>query len=259
MKKKIIMAIMLVLSAALLVAASVLGTLAFLASSTAVSNTFTVGKVGINMLESLTDKNGVDKDGAGERTTDGNSYMLQPGKTYVKDPAIFINADSVPSFLFVKVKNGIATIESGYQAPTTSDGVPTYDATTMKGQMIAKGWQLIKSNASGEELYVYVGFNDANQTNAITDMKTGDVTCKMVGSANRETYELFNDFTITTEIDENRLADFAGAKVTLTAFAIQADGFTDKDGLQDYQHAWNAIVGRFPYESGTQYAAVVNP
>ena len=247
MKKKIIMAIMLVLSAALLVAASVLGTLAFLASSTAVSNTFTVGKVGINMLESLTDKDGVDKDGA-DRTADGNSYMLQPGKTYVKDPAIFINADSVPSFLFVKVKNGIATIEKDYV--NLIEGASTDGPTTMKSQMIANGWQLIKSNASGEELYVYVGAG-----NATTDMKTGDVTCKMVGSANRETYELFDTFTISTSVDETRLADYAGAKVTLTAFAIQADGFTDKDGLQDYQHAWNAIVGRFPYESGTQYAA----
>ena len=70
-----------VLIAVLLVLSGVLGTLAFLASSTAVSNTFTVGQVGIQMFESRTDKNGVDLDGA-EKPTDGNSYELVPGKNY---------------------------------------------------------------------------------------------------------------------------------------------------------------------------------
>ena len=64
MKKKFITAAILSLSALLLVAASVLGTFAFFAASTAVSNTFTVGSVKINMLESAVNPDGTDADGA---------------------------------------------------------------------------------------------------------------------------------------------------------------------------------------------------
>ncbi len=243
MKKKFITAAILSLSALLLVAASVLGTFAFFAASTAVSNTFTVGSVKINMLESKTNENGEDLDEE-NRTSDGNSYKLVPNKTYVKDPAIFVNADSVASYLFVKVKNGISTIEK--------QGDPLHP--TMEQQMVANGWQLIKENDAGEKLYLYVGAG-----NATADKKTGEVTYKAVGNSASlggivETYELFNNFTVKDDITEAQLADYAGAKVTLTAFAIQTDTFTETiDGLYGYQRAWNAIVNRFPFESGTAY------
>ena len=243
MKKKLITALILTASAILLVCASVLGTLAFLASSSAVSNTFTYGDVGIQMFESKTDENGADLDGNNEnsmKTSDGNSYKLVPGKSYVKDPTIYVKEGSVPSYLFVKIKNGISTIE---KADT--------DHPTIKDQMIALGWQEIKSNASGEVLYIYVG-----KDNATNSPMTGAVAAKPVGSSTAEKYDLFSSFTVA----ENAVvADFAGAKVTLTAFAIQTEGFTEeKDGLQGYQRAWNAIVGRFPFESGTVYTATNN-
>jgi hypothetical protein len=118
--------------------------------------------------------------------------------------------------------------------------------------MVANGWQAVKSNASGEVLYLYVG------TGAKTEEISGAVTAKYVGNdKTAEVYELFDEFTVA----ENALvADYSGAKVTLTAFAIQTEGFTEpKDGLEGYQRAWNAIVGRFPYESGTVYTAATNP
>ena len=243
MKKKLITALILTASAILLVCASVLGTLAFLASSSAVSNTFTYGDVGIQMFESKTDENGADLDGNNEnsmKTSDGNSYKLVPGKSYVKDPTIYVKEGSVPSYLFVKIKNGISTIEK-----------TDTDHPTIKDQMIALGWQEIKSNASGEVLYIYVG-----KDNATNSPMTGAVAAKPVGSSTAEKYDLFSSFTVA----ENAVvADFAGAKVTLTAFAIQTEGFTEeKDGLQGYQRAWNAIVGRFPFESGTVYTATNN-
>lgn len=245
MKKKFITAAILSLSALLLVAASVLGTFAFFAASTAVSNTFTVGSVKINMRESAVNPDGTDADGAANRTSDGNSYKLVPNKTYVKDPAIFVNADSVASYLFIKVKNGISTIEKQGDAAHL----------TMKQQMVNNGWQLIKSNET-EELYLYVGAG-----NATADKKTGEVTHAIVGEGSAvaadngvQVYEIFNNFTVTDNITEAQLADYAGAKVTLTAFAIQTDTFTEfEDGLYGYQRAWNAIVNRFPFESGTAY------
>lgn len=241
MKKKLITAGVLVLSASLLVAASILGTLAFLASSSAVSNTFTYGDVGIHMLESKVDENGVDLDGDGKRTVDGNSYKLIPKKTYTKDPAITVSKGSVPSYLFVKVKNGISTIEEP-------------DENTMAEQIVKNGWQPVKTNASGEVLYLYVG------QNATDDPKIDPalVKAKYVGKANEEeVIEIFKQFTIK---EDAAVADYAGAKVTLTAFAIQTEGFTqEKDGLKGYQLAWNAIVGRFPFESGTVFTAAVAP
>ncbi len=246
--KKPIMILTIALSAVLLVVASVLGTMAFLASSTAVSNTFTYGEVGIEMLESLTDEDGVDKDGVGIRTSDGNSYKLVPNKTYVKDPAITVKAGSVPSYLFVKVKNGIETIEAKDD--------PLHK--TMAEQMVANGWQAVKSNASGEILYLYVGMDENGESNAKAGELASGVTAKPVGKKDAaEVYELFNEFTIA---ESALVADYAGAKVTLTAFAIQTEGFTaTEDGLEGYQRAWNAIVGRFPFESGTVYTAATNP
>lgn len=233
-----------VLIAVLLVLSGVLGTLAFLASSTAVSNTFTVGQVGIQMFESKTDKNGVDLDGA-EKTSDGNSYELVPGKNYLKDPTIYVKEGSTPSYLFVKVKNGISSIELEGE-------------TTMKAQMIQRGWQLVKKNDSTqEELYLYVGKDAQGNTKAVETIQTGVVDYTSVGSAQAEEYDVFHDFTIATDID---VTDFGGAKVTLTAFAIQTESYTEtKEGLQGYQRAWNAIVGRFPFESGTVFVAQNNP
>jgi len=232
MMKKPVMILAIILSAVLLVVASVMGTLAFLASSTAVSNTFTVGDVGIQMFETKTDKNGVAIE-EGTKTSDGNSYELIPGKKYLKDPTIYVKENSAPSYLFVKVKNGISNIESG---------------TTMKQQMVTNGWQLVKANdITGEELYLYVG------TGAQIDIVTGAVAYKTVGSHAAESYNIFGEFEVAINAS---VADYAGAKVTLTAFAIQTEGFTaEQGGLQGYQRAWNAIVERFPFESGTVYTA----
>ncbi len=235
MKKKLITSAVLVVSAGLLVAASILGTLAFLASSSAVSNTFTVGDVGIQMFESKTDENGNDLDGD-DRTSDGNSYMLVPNRTYIKDPAITVKAGSVKSYLFVKVKNGIAEIED--------------PSNTMREQIIDKGWQLVKQNAiTGEELFLYIG-TDNSPSGEIPE-NPENLQIKAVGSATEETYEIFDTFSIS---EGAVVADYGGAKVTLTAFAIQTEGYeTFKDGLAGYQHAWNAIVGRFTFESGTVF------
>ena len=251
MKKKLLTSAILVLSAVLLVAASVLGTFAFLASSTAVSNTFTVGDVAIDMRESAVDADGKDIDneeGSAEnlRTSDGNSYELIPGKTYCKDPAIYVNAGSTPSYLFVKVKNGISTLEKKGDS----------ENPTMKEQMVAKGWQLVKTNDSTkEELYIYVGMN-AGTTKATATIPAYPTEVQdnitAVGSKTQdEVYEVFDEFTIAIT-EENEIKDYASATVTLTAFAIQTEGFIEtKDGYAGYQRAWNAIVDRFPHESGT--------
>ena len=96
--------LLLVLCAVAVVAASVLGTLAYLTDRSTVENTFTVGNVSITLDEAVTDENGklIDESGngkAGGRTELGNQYHLLPGKEYIKDPMITVNAGSEDSYV----------------------------------------------------------------------------------------------------------------------------------------------------------------
>ena len=86
-------ALTLVLCAVLLVCASVMGTLAYLKSTTdVVKNTFTVGKVAIKLDEADVDEYGK-KIADADRVT-ANEYKLLPGHTYNKDPMVTVLANS---------------------------------------------------------------------------------------------------------------------------------------------------------------------
>lgn len=97
-------ALLLVLCAVLLVAASVAGTLAYLTSQDTVTNTFTVGQVSITMDETKVNNYGVKIDDADP--VKENTYKLIPGHTYTKDPTIHVQANSEACWLFVKIENG---------------------------------------------------------------------------------------------------------------------------------------------------------
>jgi len=104
MKMKKVLA--LVLCAILLVAGSVLGTLAYLTSTTGVvENTFTAGNVEITLDEAKTDEYGVVDATAGR--VQGNEYKLIPGHTYAKDPTVHVDDESEDCWLFVQVVNGL--------------------------------------------------------------------------------------------------------------------------------------------------------
>lgn len=78
-------ALLLSMCAVLLVAVSIFGTLAYLTDKDTVTNTFTVGSVGLSL-----DEADVKTDGSYETTHDSrvqaNEYHLLPGHTYYKDP-----------------------------------------------------------------------------------------------------------------------------------------------------------------------------
>lgn len=94
-------ALLLTLCAVLLVAASVLGTMAYLTSSAEVKNTFTVGKVEIKLDEAKVNADGIPVEGA-DRVT-ANSYKLMPGTTYTKDPTVTVLNGSEASYVRMKV------------------------------------------------------------------------------------------------------------------------------------------------------------
>ena len=121
--------LLLVLCAALLVSATVMGTIAYLSDSEAVVNTFTVGNVNIDINETDIDK---------DNDTKANKYEgLIPGMTIDKDPTVTVDANSDDCYLFVKVENGLSAIE-------------IKEGETIAAQMAANGWQLVQDN-----VYIY--------------------------------------------------------------------------------------------------------
>lgn len=121
--------------ALLLVTLSVGATMAYLTSTTnTVRNTFTVGKVEIELDEAKVTALGVQD---GDSRVQANTYKLLPGRTYLKDPTVHVGDESENCWLFVKVVNEIAAIEG---------------ATTIADQMTANGWTAV---AGTENVYAY--------------------------------------------------------------------------------------------------------
>lgn len=179
-------ALVLSLCAVLLVAVSVFTTVAFLKSSDSVNNTFTVGKVAIILDEAKVNEYGV-ADTAADRV-EANTYKLIPGHRYTKDPTVHFAADSEASYLFVKVENGLADIETD---------------TKIADQIKNNGWTALEGTAG-----VYYKSVAANTTGAAID------------------YPVFESFKLT---DDAAVTRYTAAKINVTAYAIQADGFTSAE------------------------------
>lgn len=186
-------ALLLSLCAVLLVAASVLGTMAYLTSQDAVTNTFSVGSVAITLDEA-------DEDNSTEGENDrdkANNYKLLPGHQYGKDPIVHVDRNSEACYLFVIVKNEIANIESD------ADG-----DKKVADQIDANGWKKVGETADGS-LYVYGTVADPTAVSAGANITVF------------ETFKVDGDVTNTT------LAGYAGKTIVVTAYAVQVDGFED--------------------------------
>lgn len=200
--KKRTKALLLVLCAIMLVTASIMGTVAYLTSTTeTVSNTFSVGQVNITLSETKVDVYGAALTGDDAGTTSqGQAYKMLPGHEYVKDPTITVTAGSEPCWLFVKVENGI----SAYEATTN----------TIVSQLTTNGWTLV----SGQNNVYYHAVVDAREA-----AQTVKVFEKFVIADNADTVNGWGSVT-----SDN-------TKVSVTAYAIQSDGFTDAAS------AWTAL------------------
>lgn len=179
-------ALMLVLCAALLVSATVMGTLAYLQDTTeVVANTFAVGQVKIDLDEAMVDEYGIKAEYDGR--VKANTYKLIPGHTYTKDPTVHVEEGSEVSYVFVKVENGIEAIEAEGD-------------TTIAAQIDANGWAVLED--------VENVFYKEN-----VDAREGAVELVV-----------FESFVIADNAELVDYAS-AQAQVNITAYAIQADGF----------------------------------
>lgn len=189
-------ALLLTLCAVLLVTASVLGTMAYLTSHDTVTNTFTVGSVAITL-----DETDVDGSTLNAERDKANSYKLMPGHEYTKDPIIHVDATSEDCYLFVKVDNQIATIEE--------------TNATVASQMAAKGWVAVDGQTG---VYVYVGTAEG-------------ASAPLAVSANAD-ITVFEKIAIAGSVDNNTLATYKDKTITVTAYAVQKDGFEGKTAAE---------------------------
>lgn len=242
MKKKLLTACLLVVCAVALVVGSVLTTMALLTSSANVTNTFTIGEVKITMDETKVNSNGTAVEGAAR--VDANSYHLVPNTTYIKDPIIHIGSgDLNDMYLFVKSTNMIRSAEVG--------NVKAGDTRSMREQMLANGWvEYVRSGDGVEIVWVYgkrdpnTGYITPTAVNGSVEQKKADGTDIADLSAGH--FRLCESFTI----DENAKVDLYGAAtVTFTAFAVQDDGFVEKDHALTVK-TWESIKRSFPYNTG---------
>jgi predicted ribosomally synthesized peptide with SipW-like signal peptide len=137
--KKVKKVLLLVLCAALLVGASVAGTLAYLTDTDNATNTFTVGKVEIELKEYQVDQQtGLKTD----TEVDGlQDLELVPGRTIQKNPFVIVDANSETCWLFVKIENNLGnavTINdlTGWTPVEGHDGYYQYYATVDAGATI---------------------------------------------------------------------------------------------------------------------------
>lgn len=204
-------ALLLTLCAVLLVAASVLGTMAYLTSTDEVKNTFTVGQVKITLDEAKVTPDG--KPVADADRVQSNEYKLLPGHEYKKDPTIHVDANSEDCFLFVKVENGIADIEKA--------------GTKVAEQMAKNGWVTVEGQT---KVYVYVG-KTTGATNPATVQAGTNV-------------DVFEKLAIDGNVDNNTLNGYAGKTIKVTAYAVQKDGFEGKSAKEIWTNAgFNTTVG----------------
>lgn len=214
--KKTSKALLLGLCALLLVGASVLGTMAYLTSTTKeVVNSFTVGNVNITLDEKDTDNStpNADRDIA-------NAYHLLPGSTYEKDPTVHVTAGSSKCYVFVKVENGISAIEQ----PTGTNAAGR-SVKTIADQMTAKGWKAVTGEGAPANVFVYVGTENGATNPAIVDAADAKVDL-----------EVFSEFTVGDAQTNDTLDAKKNEKINVTAYAIQADGWANNNALD----IWNA-------------------
>lgn len=188
MKKALTMAAVLLLVLAL----GIGGTLAYLTSTPdAVTNTFTVGKVSITLVEHAYSTSNPTTLTATE--SKAQTYKLIPGTTYAKDPTVTVEKGSEDCYLFVKLEK--------------LHNPDTYLEYTNKLTDGTSGWTALE-----------------DVTNVYYRKVTRDAD-------NDQTFALINgnQVTVKSTLDNNNLISITEntqPQLKYTAYAIQESGFT---------------------------------
>lgn len=235
-------ALLLTVCAVLLVAATVFTTVAYLKSTDAVTNTFTVGKVAITLDEAKVDSNGKAVEPA-ERVK-ANEYHLLPGHTYTKDPTVTVKKGSDESYVRMKVTfNNASQIIKLCTDPEFEDEVTGVENAFPLIRMVnfveanAAKWDgIIPDNMVETDEMLgdakYFVEDEANNTLTYYFYYKDTVTAT---DADVKLATLFDSITLPDYVTAGKLAALEDFRITAVAEAIQADGFANADA------AWAAF------------------
>lgn len=251
-------ALLMSLCAVLLVAASVLGTMAYLTDSKDVKNTFTVGNVSIKLDEAKVNADGkaIDKEGnvvtdlaKAERVAE-NSYKLLPGHEYTKDPTVTVNTPSVESYVrmkvtFNKAKEIIAMcgadpdlVDDPYDEDVTNAYPLIYMVNFTEDSDMYWTGTAINSMVETEEMLKdakYFVYDKTANTLTYYFYYNGTVAAP---TENVVLPVLFDSIKVPEWATNDQLKALQGFEINVVAEAIQADGFENADA------AWAAFAAQ---------------
>lgn len=236
-------ALLLTLCAVLLIAASVLGTMAYLTSTAKVENTFTIGKVEIKLDEAKVTADGIPVEGAAR--VQANSYKLMPGTTYTKDPTVTVLKGSEESYVRMKVTfNNVTEIIALCTDPEFADEVTGTENAFPLIRMV----KFVETNAAKWDGIIPDNMVETEDMLAMPKYFAYDKTADTLTYIfyYRETVTaptadvvlpvLFNSITVPEWVTGEQLAKLNNFKITVIAEAIQAGSFANAD------KAWAAFA-----------------
>lgn len=229
-------ALLLTLCAVLLVAASVMGTMAYLTSTDKVENTFTVGNVKITLDEAKVNTDGTPA--APAERVKANEYKLLPGHTYTKDPTVTVIKGSESSYIRMKVTfNNAAQIIAMCTDPDFADEITGVENAFPLIRMVnfveanAAKWDgIIPDNMVDTEDMLgsakYFAYDEAAGTLTYYFYYTETVAAP---TADVVLPVLFDSITVPEWVTGEQLTALNNFNITAVAEAIQADGFANAD------------------------------
>ena len=211
MKKKTIAILMAV---AVLVGATVGGTLAWLTAQTnSVENTFTVGNIDITLTE--TD---VVEDDQNDNNNK-NDYHFVPGDILAKDPKVTVTANSEACYLFIKVveANNSCTVNGVTVNPIINWAIRDLDEDATASPQEKWVAYTPKSGSVAGTTYYYRIIDKATAQNGV-------IYYLLTGDENNEN----GSVTVSTEVTKEMVTEINAAKPALKfwAAAVQYNNIT---------------------------------
>lgn len=213
MKKKHLMTF---LSLVLVAVVSIGVTFAYLTDEESNTNTFTVGKVGIELDEAEVNLDGTIKS---DKRVKENTYHLLPGHTYIKDPTVTVDEKSEDAYVRMLV-----TVENIDKLTNALSDAKYYDNGIFLLQMLCVDEN--GNNTWDSTTWNYAGCT-TNGNNCTYEFRYKEIVAK--SDTATKLSALFSKITVPGEIDNDGIAGLNTVKIVATAHAIQADGFATAD------------------------------
>lgn len=241
-------ALLLLLCAVAIVAATAFGTLAYLTDTEAVTNTFAVGRVGLTLDEAKVNEQGVPyKDGAvltadqidkvtladvdrwqPTKNDPEQKYYLLPGHSYTKDPTVTVDAGSenayVRMMLTITYKKEADAVFAKYGEDVMMSGWLNIDS---ENWLVNGAPETTETETQTTRTYEfrYVGNDAENPGNGVV-VKSETAT---------KLPPLFTELTVPGEVTSPEMIHLQDMQISVIGHAIQAAGFDTADA------AWTAF------------------